>query len=61
MVHTECGSKCLSTCEDYVKYRNRPVACPAVCVIGCMCPSNLVQFRDRCVNPLECATLLSGR
>ena len=53
----ECASACPTTCEDYL--RPQPKVCPAVCE-RCACPEGMVVFRDRCVDPLECYTLMNG-
>ena len=53
MEYNDCGSHC-HTCDmlDSV--------CPAVCVSGCFCPTGLIQYRDRCVDILECPSLLAS-
>jgi hypothetical protein len=54
-----CGSLCQRTCEDYVT--GARLACPLVCgPPDCVCPQGLVVFRDRCVDPLECFSLLTN-
>ena len=57
--HTECPN-CIYTCETYLELE--PVACPATgfCSGSCECPQGMVIFRDRCVDPLECYTLMTG-
>ena len=54
-----CGSLCQRTCEDYLT--GSRIACPDICAPpDCVCPRELVVFRDRCVDPLECYSLLTG-
>ena len=54
-----CGSLCQRTCEDYIK--GEQLACPEICAPpDCVCPRGMVVFRDRCVDPLECYSLLTG-
>lgn len=55
-VYQSCGSYCPATCDNLDAF----IACVAVCVEGCFCPVGLVEFRDRCVDPLECPALLAG-
>ena len=49
-VYTTCGS-CDLTCDDY-----NLGACPAVCRVGCACPSDQVidVVANRCVPKEEC-------
>ena len=55
-----CGSLCQRTCEDYVT--GTRLACPEICgPPDCVCPQGLVVFRDRCVDPLECFSLLTSK
>ena len=55
---SECASACQPTCEDYLNPQIRP--CIALCA-KCQCPYGMVVFRERCVDPLECHILLSGK
>ena len=55
--HSGCASACPTTCEDYL--RPQPKPCIPLCVY-CECPQGMVVFRDRCVDPLECYTLVTG-
>ena len=56
MVYRSCGSSCPTSCDNL----GIDIICTAVCVEGCFCPDGLVEYRDRCVDPLECPALLSG-
>ena len=56
MVYQGCGSACATSCDNL----GMSIVCAAVCVEGCFCPDGLVEYRDRCVDPLECPTLLAG-
>ena len=57
--HTDCPG-CVYTCETYLDLE--PVICPGVefCSGSCRCPEGMVIFRERCVDPLECYTLITG-
>ena len=59
MRYSECSSACEPTCDSYLSNEN--IACPAVCVQGCVCPVGLIQYRDHCVSPLECTSLLNSK
>ena len=56
-VYQSCGSYCPGTCNNPDAFRS----CNAACAQGCFCPVGLVEFRDRCVDPLECPALLAGK
>ena len=56
MVYQSCGSACPVSCDNLGTFSS----CAAVCVEGCFCPDGLVEYRDRCVDPLECPALLAG-
>ena len=60
-VLSDCGSLCQCTCEDYLTSTHRD--CPEdVCGMpSCVCPEGLVVFKDRCVDPLECHSLIQCR
>ena len=51
-VYTTCASSCVFTCDNYTDL----VACPAVCRIGCACPSDQVidVEANKCVPKEEC-------
>ena len=55
--HSGCASACPTTCEDYLQPQLK--VCADVCG-SCECPQGMVVFRDRCVDPLECYTLMTG-
>ena len=56
----QCGSLCQRTCEDYVAGARQ--ACILICAPpDCVCPQGMVVFRDRCVDPLECYSLLTSQ
>lgn len=55
--YKECGTACPTTCETFGRF----LGCPSACVEGCFCPEGLVEYRDRCVDPLECPTLLDSK
>lgn len=56
-VMNQCGNLCQETCEQRVT--GLPTICPLVCgPPACTCPPGLVLFRDRCVDPRLCYTLL---
>ena len=52
-----CASACPTTCEDYLRPQLK--GCADVCE-DCECPQGMVVFRERCVDPLECYTLMTG-
>ena len=55
----QCGSLCQRTCEDYIT--GARLACPEICAPpDCVCPQGMVVFRDRCVDPLECFSVLTS-
>ena len=57
----DCGSLCQRTCEDYLTNTHRD--CPEdMCGMpSCVCPEGLIVFKDRCVDPLECHSLIHCR
>ena len=57
--YLKCGGGCGDTCDFYVE--QELIICAAYCYSGCFCPSGLITFRDRCVDPLECWSLINGR
>lgn len=58
--HDDCDNSCGDACELYVQ-QDLEIVCPHVCFSGCYCPPGLVTFRERCVDPLECWSLLEGQ
>jgi hypothetical protein len=55
-----CGSLCQRTCKQYVS--GELFACPEICAPpDCVCPRGMVVFRDRCVDPLECYSLMTNQ
>ena len=52
-----CGSLCQRTCEDYLT--NTCPDCPDMCALpDCVCPEGMVMYKDQCVDPLECYSLI---
>eukprot|EP01006_Ploeotia_vitrea_P028376 TRINITY_DN61080_c0_g1_i1.p1 TRINITY_DN61080_c0_g1~~TRINITY_DN61080_c0_g1_i1.p1 ORF type:complete len:620 (-),score=33.39 TRINITY_DN61080_c0_g1_i1:1080-2939(-) len=52
---SNCGSACPNTCAMIIHPPSEPIACPAVCVPGCVCDTGLVRnARGRCVKPDQC-------
>ena len=60
-VFNECGSLCQRTCEEYLT--NTHINCPEhTCAMpDCVCPEGLVVYKDRCVDPLECHSLINRK
>ena len=58
MEYSVCSTLCEPTCDSYLS--NESIACPAICVQGCVCPAGLIRYRDHCVSPLECTSLLNS-
>ena len=58
-VLNQCGSLCQRTCEEYLT--NTHINCPEhTCAMpDCVCPEGLVVYKDQCVDPLECHTLIN--
>ena len=50
-VYTTCGTACPLTCGNY---QDQPSGCTLQCVIGCVCPSGMVEYEDGCVAPSDC-------
>ena len=55
-VYTTCGTACPLTCGNY---QDQPSGCTLQCVIGCVCPSGMVEHEDGCVAPSDCPCKIS--
>ncbi len=57
--YSDCDDECGHSCEIYVK--QEVILCADLCYSGCFCPPGLVYFRERCVDPLECWSLIESQ
>ena len=57
----ECGSLCHQTCEDYLTNSHKDCSDDTCAMPACVCPEGLVEYEDRCVDPLECHSLIYSR
>lgn len=48
---SDCEAHCQKNCTNF----NKPFACPAVCVKGCVCDEGLVRAANgKCILPKQC-------